>query len=119
MKLVVTEKHHGQGEFPIFKKGSIVGEIYSDYDYKNYSMSIWGSYSEPHWNSCTIDGHKIFICDTFVTDGVLNRDYNPTELIVKEGQEVTLLKIVFEWLYVKDDKGCEGWLPANKIMSVE
>ena len=118
MKLLVTEKHEGQGEFPLFKKGSFVGEYEGNPDYPNYSYDIWGSYSEPHWIACELDGHDVFIPDTYITDGVLNRDYNPTELIVEEGQEVTLISIVFEWLFVKDERGKEGWLPANKVVSV-
>ena len=118
MKLLVIESHEGQGEFPLFKKGSFVGELEGDTDYPNFSYSIWGNYTKPHWIACKLNGHNIFVPDIYVTDGVLNRDYNPTELIVKEGQEVTLISIVFEWLYVKDSKGSEGWLPANKVVTV-
>ena len=119
MQLLVTESHEGQGEFPLFKKGSAVGGIMSDSDYPNCSYDIWGSYSNPHWLACVIDGQNIFIPDIYVTNGVLNRDYNPTELVVEEGQKVTLLNIVFEWLYVKDETGNEGWLPVNKVVSVD
>ena len=119
MKLLVTKSHEGHGEFPLFKKGSFVGEYEGNPDYPKYSNEIWGSYTEPHWVACELDGHYTFIPDCYVTDGVLNKDYNPTELIVEKGKEVTLISIVFEWLYVKDEKGNEGWLPANKVMSAE
>jgi len=29
-----------------------------------------------------------------------------------------LLELVFEWLYVKDSSGKEGWIPASKVVSV-
>ena len=28
------------------------------------------------------------------------------------------MNILFEWLYVKDESGNEGWLPASKVISV-
>jgi hypothetical protein len=71
-----------------------------------------------YWFPCIIDGNDTFIPETFVADGVLNRDYNPTELVVKKGQIVTLLELVFEWVYIKDESGREGWLPASKVVSV-
>ena len=98
MLLLVTESHEGQGEFPLFKKGSAVRELEGNPDYPNYAEEIWGSRSNPHWLACIIDGQNFFIPDIYVTNGVLNRDYNPTELVVEEGQKVTLLNIVFEWL---------------------
>ena len=119
MKLLVTEKHRGCGEFPLFKKGSIIGGSEGNPDFPNYAEEIWGSRSEPRWVACELDGHDVFVPDIYIVDGVLNRDYNPTELMIEEGQKVTLLKIVFEWLYVKDENCNEGWLPVNKVVSVE
>ena len=119
MELLVTEKHEGYGEFPLFRKGSIVDGIVIDPEYPACAELIWGSSSSQHWLACVIDGHKTFIPDIFVSDGVLNRDYNPTEIAVEKGQTITLLYIVFEWLYVKDENGNEGWLPANKAVSIE
>ena len=49
---------------------------------------------------------------------MLLNNYNPTELKVKKGQTLTLIKIVFEWLYVKDEKDNEGWIPANKVITI-
>ena len=118
MTLLVTESHEGQGEFSTFQKGTAVDELVSDPAYPHYAEEIWGSDSNPHWSLTEIEGYEVFIPDIYVTDGFLNRDYNPTELIVEEGQKVTLLGIIFEWLYVKDENGVEGWLPANKVVSI-
>ncbi len=108
MKLLVIEQHDGWGgrEYPIFKKGTSVSELKAGTDNE-------GS----HWFPCVIDGYNTFIPETFVIDGVLNRDYNPTEMVAKKGELLTLLELVFEWVYVKDESGKEGWLPANKVAS--
>lgn len=105
MNLLVIEKHDGEGVFPLFTKGTAVT-----------GLSACDKY--PHWLSCAINGHETFIPDIYVVDGVLARDYNPTELIVEKERIVTLISIVFEWLYVKDEDGGTGWLPAGKVISV-
>lgn len=105
MKLLVIEAHDGYGTFPLFSKGAVVNDFTANDEY-------------PHWYSCVIDGHETFIADIYVTDGILVKDYNPTELIVKKDQIVTLIDIVFEWLYVEDDNGRTGWLPASKLISI-
>jgi len=118
MKLLVTEKHEGCGEFSLFKKGSAVAGLKANNEYSASAEAIWGSNSSPHWLACTIDGHETFVPDIYVSDGVLVQDYNPTELKVEKGQKVTLKNIVFEWFFVEDENSCSGWLPANKVTSV-
>lgn len=105
MNLLVMEKHDGEGVFPLFTKGAAVN-----------GLSACERY--PHWLSCAINGHETFIPDIYVIDGVLTRDYDPTELVVEKGRIVTLISIVFEWLYVQDGDGRRGWLPASKVVSV-
>jgi hypothetical protein len=109
MKILTIEQHDGWGDvpFPTFAKGTAVSEL------------IPGTDDEmAHWFPCVIGSIETFIPETFVTDGKLNRDYNPTELIVEKGQTLTLMELVFEWLYVKNENGKEGWLPASKVVSV-
>ena len=118
MQLLVTEKHEGCNKFPLFKKGSVVGKLTADSNFSTSAEAIWGSNSSPHWLACTIDGYETFVPDTYVSDGVLVQDYNPTELKAEKGQKVSLKNIVFEWFFVEDEKGCMGWLPANKVTSV-
>ena len=118
MKLKVIEKHVGYGDFPHFKKGTPVTDLEIDCLYENNSLDIWGCYSKGHWYSCKIGEYKTYIPDIYIKNGKLNQDYNPTELKVKKGQTLTLIKIVFEWLYVKDEKDNEGWIPANKVITI-
>jgi hypothetical protein len=105
MNLLVMEKHDGEGTFPLFTKGAAVNDL------KACDES-------PHWLSCVINGHETFIPEIYVADGVLTQDYDPTELIVGKEQIVTLIGIVFEWLYVKDGNDKYGWLPASKVISI-
>jgi hypothetical protein len=107
MNLLVIENHDGEGDFPLFTKGTAVSDLKEGED-NEY----------PHWFPCVINGHETFIPDVYVTNGVLVQDYNPTELEVKKGQIVTLITIVFEWLYVKDGNGKTAWLPASKVISI-
>ena len=105
MNLLVIEKHDGYGNFPLFTKGTAVSKLNDNDEY-------------PHWCSCVLDGHETFIPDVYVADGILTQDYNPTELIVEEKQIVTLINVVFEWLYVKDGNDKHGWIPASKAISI-
>ena len=108
MTLLTIEKHEGEGLFPLFSKGTAVRNLREDLEYPLY----------PHWLACTIEGHETFIPEIYVSDGALSVDYNPTELVVEKDQKLTLIHIVFEWLYVKDETGREGWLPASKVISI-
>ena len=107
MRLLVTHEHEGEGIFPQFLKGTPVDNL----------TPVDGSESL-HWMACTIEGHTTYVPDTYARGGVLAQDYDPTELVAKAGQEVTLLAVVYEWLYVKDDSGKTGWLPAHKAISI-
>jgi hypothetical protein len=119
MNLLVIEKHEGYGIFPIFKKGTAVNNIKADTEYPSHSEAIWGTGSNPHWISCVINGYETFVPDLFVYNGVLTQDYNPTELVVEKGQIISLVDIIFEWLYVIDNNGKKGWIPANKVISTK
>ena len=105
MNLLVVEKHDGEGIFPLFPKGTAVNDV-----------NVCDESS--HWLSCVIYGHETYIPDIYAVDGVLTQDYNPTELVVEKEQIVTLISVVFEWVYVKDGNGREGWLPASKVISL-
>lgn len=106
MNLLVIDKHDGEGVFPLFTEGTAVTDIQACKE-------------TPHWLSCVIDGHKTYIPDIYVADGLLAQDYDPTEMIAEKGQIVTLIAIVFEWLYVQDESGRKGWLPADKAISMD
>jgi hypothetical protein len=119
MKLRVIVAHGGFGDvpFPTFAKGTPVSGLTPDDEYQTHAEAIWGEECVEHWVSCTIEGRDTFISNTFITNGALNRDYNPTEIIVKSGQILTLIELAFEWLYVQDESGNAGWLPACKAVS--
>ena len=105
MKLLVADDHAGEGTFPVFPRGTAVDDIMPCDEV-------------PHWSACSINGMETFIPDTFLAEGKLTEDYDPTELIIRKGDIVELRRIVYEWLYVKTETGALGWLPASKTVSI-
>ncbi|MCL2569055.1 MAG: SH3 domain-containing protein [Oscillospiraceae bacterium] len=118
MKLLVMEQHDGHGTFPLFAKGTAVHNLQANNEYPIHADALWGSGKDAHWLACVIEKHETYLPITYLADGVLVRDYNPTELIVKPGQHLTLIDLVFEWVYAEDEAGKTGWLPVNKVISV-
>ncbi|MFV0393630.1 MAG: SH3 domain-containing protein [Coprobacillaceae bacterium] len=104
MLVKVIENHDGEGEFPTFKKGTKIelGEACSHF---------------LHWYACTIDNHQTYIPESYLDEGVLNRDYNPTELVQKVGDELTVIEIVNSWLLAVNDDETMGWIPAESVVS--
>lgn len=105
MKLLVTDNHDGEGVFPLFVKGSRVQDVEPTQRYS-------------HWLACKINGIQTYVPDSYLQNDILLKDYNPTELIATAGEEVELLEIDFEWLYVKNKQNQSGWLPAEKAVSI-
>ena len=97
--------HDGEGQFLTFTKGSLV------------NMNPGADDHFLHWHACDIEGIQTFISASFVIDGVLQRDYNPTELICTEGDRVDVLEVVNAWLFARDKKGNTGWIPAESVVS--
>ena len=106
MKLVVMQRHEGEGVFPLFRKGTAVRLLDTE------------EAVEGNWFPCDIQGHLTYIPPMFLTDGVLNRNYNPTEMVAEEGKTVDLMEVVFEWLCVRDRAGNQGWIPSGKVVSL-
>lgn len=104
MQTIVYKNHDGEGSFPLFPKGTKVENILPCPPYE-------------FWSSCTIDGYSTYIANSFISKGLLNRDYNPTELIASKGETVTILEIAFDWAYVQNDQGEKGWLPFRILIS--
>ena len=117
LNLLVIEDHRGCGTFPLFIKGAVVRDLSADKDYPTHAEAIWGDSLTPHWVSCVINGYETFIPEIYIADGILTQNYNPTEIIVEKGQHLTLIALVFEWMYVKDEYNNEGWLPTSKVIS--
>ena len=105
MKLIIVDSHDGEGAFPVFPKGTAVEDIQPCEEV-------------PHWMACQINNIRTFVPDTYLADGKLTVDYDPTEVVLAKGEVVELQKIVFEWLYVKTSTGISGWLPASKAVSI-
>lgn len=106
MKARVIEKHIGEGVFPTFAKGT------------------QATLKEPcthylHWYACEIAGHQTYVPESFVCDGVLTRDYNPTELVQEAGDIVEVREIVNAWLIATNEKGISGWIPAEIVVSID
>ena len=108
MMIKIVQNHKGEGVFPNFSKGTPVKFTEQSEDEQSL-----------HWFSCEIDGHKTYIPDCFVSNGRLNCEYNPTELICDSGEILEVLKIVYEWFVVKNSRGDVGWVPAEIAISVE
>jgi len=96
-----------QGHFPTFEKGTPV--ILAQEEDEDFTG----------WYACEIAGHKPYIPSTFVRDGVLTRNYNPTELIQKAGDILEVVEIVYAWLLATNDKGITAWIPAETVTSIE
>ncbi len=103
MKLYVYQDHKGEGEFPTFRKGTRVDNLSSCSNY-------------PQWFSCDIEGWQTYVPIHFLDRQMLNCDYNPTELAVKEGDVVELLSVHFQWALVIY-RGEVGWLPFEILCS--
>ena len=105
MKVNVIEKHDGEGQFPTFSKGTLVSVKEACTHYR-------------HWYACKIDTYFTYIPESYIVNGKLIQDYNPTELVQNVGDIVTVKAIVYGWLFaVNEDKKC-GWIPAEKVVSI-
>lgn len=105
MNVTVIEHHEGEGQFPTFAKGTIVQNMHACEESR-------------HWMSCVLQGFETYVPDIFVADGVLTREYNPTELVAAQGEVIEVEAIVYEWLFGKNSKGLSGWIPAEKVISI-
>ncbi len=104
MFVKVVEKHDGEGTFPTFTTGTQVNLIEKCAFYLN-------------WSKCVINGCETYVPDSYVKDGLLIVDYNPTELICDLDDTIEVKQIVFAWIYGKKGK-VEGWIPSYKCLSV-
>ena len=104
MKVKVIAQHSGEGAFPTFAKGTAVtlGEECTHF---------------LHWYPCAIDEHETYVPESFVREGKLIRDYNPTELVAKVGDVLEVQEIVYAWLVATNENGITGWIPAESVLS--
>jgi hypothetical protein len=94
------------GDFPTFKKGTPVTLAEED------DADFLG------WCACDIAGHESYVPRIFVHDGILTRDYNPTELRQEVGDILEVQEIVYAWILATNDKAVTGWIPAECVMSI-
>jgi len=106
MKVRVIQNHLGEGQFPTFKEGTPVTITKECTHYIN-------------WCACEIGEYKTYVPKSFVSDGKLTRDYNPTELICEESDVLEVQEIVYAWLIAVNESGITGWIPAEVVVSVE
>ena len=104
MKVKVIKDHLGEGQFPVFEKGTpvIIKEECSHF---------------LNWYACDIQGYQTYVPKAFICNGKLTRNYNPTELIQESGDIVEVHEIVYAWLLATNDKGITGWIPAEAVVS--
>jgi len=106
MRVKVIQEHSGEGQFPTFSKGMQV------------AMEIKEDTHFLHWHACEIDGYQTYVPELFVENGVLIRDYNPTELVQDEGDVLEVNEIVYAWLLATNECGITGWIPAEAVVSI-
>ena len=106
MKAKIVQTHLGEGQFPTFSKGT--------------KITLTGEEDTHflHWYPCDIEGHQTFIPDIFFSNGVLTRDYNPTELIQNVSDIVEIKEIVYAWVLATNENGQTGWIPAEAVVSL-
>lgn len=105
MRLIVTEDHNGEGTFPTFPAGAEITNIAPCKRFKN-------------WVEGKIEEHTTYFPTDYIKNGKLICNYNPTELIAVQGSTVTLLQVVYEWALVENETGTIGWLPFEKLKSL-
>ena len=106
MKVKVVKEHLGEGSFPTFKKGT---KVTMKEECSHYL----------HWYACEIDGVQTYVPNTFVNDGVLTRDYNPTELVQKVDDILDVNEIVYAWIIATNNESITGWIPAEITVSIK
>jgi len=101
MKILVLQDHPGEGIFPTFPAGTPV--------------TLTGPECAEflHWYPCEINGHATYVPNSFLRDGILTCEYNPTELVQSAGDILTVNAIVNAWLHATNPQGQTGWIPAQ------
>ena len=107
VKVIRANKWEHPGEFPDFEKGAAVKIA------KEEDADFLG------WYACDIAGYETFVPKSFVYNGVLAREYNPTELVQEVGDILEVREIINAWLFAKNENGVTGWIPAESVVSVD
>jgi hypothetical protein len=74
----------------------------------------------PGWIWCTnADGKSGWVPEVFIQmrgeRGWMVRDYDATELSVREGEELQVEEEVSDWLLCVGEKGQRGWIPKRNV----
>ncbi|QIM61862.1 hypothetical protein A1D29_00205 [Pasteurellaceae bacterium Orientalotternb1] len=104
MKLVTVEAHQGEGQFPLFPKGSEVKVLAECPNYQG-------------WLNAKIANYQTYVPKHFIQQNQLVIDYNPTELVIAENEVVELIELHYEWALVQQDSQI-GWLPCKILKSL-
>jgi len=107
MRAKVILDHTGEGQFPIFSKGTKV------------TLTGVEDTHFLHWFPCEINGHQTYVPESFLKDGALTRDYNPTELVQSVGDIIEVKEIVNAWIFAANEIGQAGWIPAESVVSLK
>ena len=74
----------------------------------------------PGWIWCTTDGgESAWVPESWVEIKggfcVLSQDYNSRELTVRPGDELNVIYKESGWVWVRNNEGEAGWIPADRI----
>jgi len=102
--LTISDNFNGTewGIFPTYSKGTQITEVKEDKEKESL-----------HWVPTKIGEEEFWTPDTYIQEGRLTVEYNPTSLDVIEGERVILLDVCFEWFYVRKQDGVRGWIPSK------
>jgi hypothetical protein len=78
----------------------------------------------PGWIWCTTaSGDSRWVPDVFLDllEGlaVLRRDYNPVELSVHPGEQLTAQELVNGWAWCTNQVGQQGWVPLDSLQAIQ
>jgi len=83
---------------------------------KTYSpgtpVSVLERYSD-EWSFCTLDDVQTYVPNEYISDGKLNRYYNPTELDQKAGDVITIFGSLGDQYIATNQRGQVGWIPMQ------
>jgi len=70
------------------------------------------------WHECEVGEYKFYVPRTYVCNGLLTQDYNPTELTQEIGDVLEVKAIIGAWLLATNKNEVTGWIPAECVKTI-